>query len=137
MTVTPNPRRTSWLRCFCLLLAAAVTFQLFYLGSQPLAAGLIPPPWDKLAHLVVYSAITVLLWIGTGGRAPILVVMAAIAIGALDELHQAAVPGRNADAGDFLMDVCAGIGTGIAMQVYVRTKSGPAYAGQSETRPTS
>ncbi len=134
-TIAPDPRRVSTLRWLCLLLAAAVTFQLFYLGSKPLAAGLIPPPWDKLAHLVVYSAITALLWIGMGGRALALIIVAAIVIGALDELHQAGVPGRNADAGDFLMDVCASISTGIAMQAYAR--SSRACASQSTVRPPS
>ena len=111
------------LRFLCLLLATAVIFQLFYLGSQPFAAGLIPAPWDKLAHLVVYSAITVLLWIGTGGGAPALVIVAVIAVGALDELHQANLPGRDAGLGDFLVDVCAAIGTAIFF--YVQAKKRP------------
>src|SRR5258706_7229617 len=57
------------LRPLCLLLAAMVVFQLFYLGAQPFAAGLIPSPWDKGAHLVVYAAIAALLWLGSAGRA--------------------------------------------------------------------
>jgi len=118
-----EPRRASVLRCLCLLLAAAVSFQLFYLGSQPFAAGLVPAPWDKLAHLAVYSAITALLWTGTGGSKPALVIAAVIAIGALDELHQAGVPGRRAEMGDFLTDVCAGVGTGMAMLLYARTRN--------------
>ena len=117
-----DPRRAALLRCLCLLLATAVVFQLFYLGSQPFAAGLVSAPWDKLAHLAVYSAITALLWTGTGGSMPALVVAVVIVIGALDELHQAGVPGRRAEMGDFLMDVCAGVGAGIAMLLYARTK---------------
>ena len=120
---TPGLRRAPLLQFLCLLLASAVIFQLFYLGSQPFAAGLIPPPWDKLAHLVVYSAITALLWIGTGGSTPVLVIMAVIAVGALDELHQANLPGRDAALGDFLVDVCAGIGTAILF--YVQAKKHP------------
>ena len=122
MIMAFDPRRASPLRCLCLLLAAAVIFQLFYLGSQPFAAGLVPAPWDKLAHLVVYSAITALLWIGTGGSKPALVIAVAIVIGALDELHQAGVPGRHAEMGDFLVDVCAGVGTGIALLLYAQAK---------------
>jgi len=116
-----DPRRASLLRFICLLLATAVVFQLFHLGSQPLAAGLIPAPWDKLAHLVVYSAITALLWIGTGGSASVLVIAAVIAIGALDELHQAGIPGRHAGMDDFLVDVGASVGTTIALLLYART----------------
>ena len=120
---TPGLRRAPLLQFLCLLLATVVIFQLFYLGSQPFAAGLIPPPWDKLAHFVVYSAITALLWIGTGGSTPALVIMAVIAVGALDELHQANLPGRDAALGDFLVDACAGIGT--AMLLYVQSKKHP------------
>src|SRR5262245_39085371 len=94
-------------QCACLLAAAAVTLQLFYAGAQPAAAGLFPAPWDKLAHFVVYGAITVLLWIGTAGRTPLAIVAGAIAIGAFDELHQSVLPGRTADTFDFLVDVAA------------------------------
>jgi len=122
MATTSDSRRASLLRCLCLLLAAAVVFQLFYLGSQQFAAGLVTAPWDKLAHLTVYSAITALLWIGTGGSMPVLVIIAVIAIGALDELHQAGVPGRHAGMDDFLVDICAGVGTGIVMLLHARAK---------------
>jgi VanZ family protein len=115
-------RRPLLLQRLCLLLAAAVIFQLFYLGSQPFAAGLVPPPWDKLAHLAVYSAITGLLWIGTGVGAPVPVIAAVIAVGALDEFHQLSVPGRNAGLDDFLVDVCAAVGTGVALLLYARAK---------------
>ena len=112
---------TRWL---CLALAAAVTFQLFYLGAQPFAAGLIPGPWDKLAHLAVFAVLTALLWIGTAGRMPIAVIATVIAIGALDELHQASLPGRFADAADFLADACAATGTGFSLfLLHVRRKA--------------
>jgi VanZ family protein len=92
------------------MLAAAITFQLFNLGAQPVAVGLIPAPWDKLAHFAVFSTLAGLLWIGTAGRIPLAVVATAIAIGALDELHQASLPGRSADVVDFLVDACAAAG---------------------------
>ena len=122
MFMIANPRRAPLLQRLCLLLAAAVVFQLFYLGAQPFAAGLIPSPWDKLAHFAVYSAVTGLLWAGTGGRVPAVVILSVIFIGALDELHQAGVPGRKTDAGDFLVDLCAGVGTGAAILLYERRK---------------
>jgi hypothetical protein len=74
-------------RCLCLALAAAVTFQLFYLGAQPFAAGLIQEPWDKLVHLAVFAVLTT--------------------------LHQANLPGRSADAADLFADACTATGTGI------------------------
>jgi VanZ family protein len=104
------------LRCLYLALAAAVIFQLFYTGSDPAAAALIPtPPWDKLAHFVVYSAISLLLWLGTAGRMPLAVIAAIVALGALDELHQGSIPGRVADAADFVVNACAAIVTGAVM----------------------
>jgi VanZ family protein len=109
--VTINRSPSLLVRSLCLALAAVLIFQLFYVGAKPEAAGLIPPPWDKLAHLGVYSTITALLWIGTAGRMPLAVLMAVVAIGALDELHQAVLPGRSADAWDFFMDFVAGAGT--------------------------
>lgn len=51
--MTPDYGPSILLRSFCLAAAAAVTFQLFYLGSQPFAAGLFQPPWDAVAHFIV------------------------------------------------------------------------------------
>ena len=107
-------------RWACLLIAATVVFQLFHLGAQPFAAGLFPEPWDKLAHFAVYSLITVLLWIGTAGRMTFAVIATVVAIGALDELRQAGLHGRSADAFDLLADACAGIGTATTLLLYAR-----------------
>ena len=117
-TVAFEPTLSTLLRRLCLVLAAAIAFQLFYLGAQPIAVGLFPAPWDKLAHFVVFSLITVLLLIGTAGRMPVIVIATVVAIGALDEWHQAWLPGRTADVGDFLVDVCAAVGA-CAMLLYV------------------
>jgi len=104
--VLMNPPRA--LRIGCILLAVLTTVNLFYLGAKPFAAGLFPEPWDKLAHLVVFGAISTLLWIGASSRVPAwAIVLVVAAIGALDELHQATLPGRNADIYDFITDVIA------------------------------
>ena len=107
MIATSRPGPSLLLRRLCLVLAAAVAFQLFYLGATPFAVGLIQPPWDKIAHFLVYSALALLIWIGTAGRTPLAVIAAVAIIGGLDELHQASLPGRAADAADFLVDVGA------------------------------
>jgi VanZ family protein len=107
-------------RPVCLLLAAVLVFQLFYLGSQPFAAGLILPPWDKFAHLGVFAAIAALLWFATEGRAPVLVIAAVMLIGALDEIHQASLPGRTADILDFLTDTCAALATVMLLRLQRR-----------------
>jgi VanZ family protein len=113
--MTSGSGPTLLLRGLCLAAAAAVTFQLFYLGAQPFAARLIQPPWDAVAHFLVYSALTALLWIATAGRVPMAVIAAVVIVGGLDELHQASLPGRVADSADFLVDVSAGAGTGAFM----------------------
>jgi VanZ family protein len=94
-------------RAVCLVCAAILVSQLFYQGASPEAAGLIPSPWDKLAHFMVYSAITALIWVGTAGRIPLAAFALVAAIGALDEPHQAFLPGRFADAWDFATNVGA------------------------------
>ena len=114
------PRAPPPFRWPYLLVAAAVVFQLFYVGAQPVAAGLIPAPWDKLAHLAVYSLITLLLWIGTAGRIPLTVIATVVVIGAADELHQAQLAGRFADTVDFLVDACAVTGTVAAIRLHAR-----------------
>jgi VanZ family protein len=113
--VTINAYSSPLVRCLCLVAALIMVFQLFYVGSKPEAAGLIPEPWDKLAHFATYSAITALLWIGTAGRMSIAIIVIVVAVGALDELHQASLPGRVADVWDFFTDVCAGTGTAFAL----------------------
>jgi VanZ family protein len=111
------PRRQPQLqqRVLCVAGAGIIIFALFHGGSQPAAAGFIVAPWDKLAHFAVYAVITVLLWLGARGRGRFTVVALVIAIGALDELHQAHVPGRTADVLDFLVDALAAAAAGTLM----------------------
>ncbi|MGH8642015.1 MAG: VanZ family protein [Burkholderiales bacterium] len=114
--MTPGGGPTRFvLRGLCLAVAAVLVFQLFYLGAQPSAAGLLQPPWDAIAHFLFYSALTALLWTATAGRTPLMVFAAVVVVGGLDELHQAGLPGRVADAADFLVDVSAATFTCAAM----------------------
>lgn len=96
-------------RWFCLCAALLIVAVLFYLGARPIAVGLFPGPFDKLAHLVLYFVIATLLWIAFDGRLPLLTVALASFIGALDEWHQASLPGRSADFADLLADVVAAV----------------------------
>ena len=103
-----TPGDDSPVACAASLLGAAfVVFQLFHQGASPEATLPMLAPWDKVAHFLVYCAITALLWFGTGGRMPIAVVTIAVAIGTFDELHQGTLPGRIADGWDFLTGLCA------------------------------
>lgn len=95
------------LRGLCLAAAVAITALLFYLGAQPFAVNLLRVPWDKLVHFLVFGSLALLLWTGAGGRMPLLVFGMVSAIGALDEWHQAGLPGRSMDFGDWLTDMAA------------------------------
>jgi VanZ family protein len=94
-------------RSACLVAAAVITASLFYLGAKPFSAGLLTGHWDKVAHLGTFSAIALFGWLGTSGRHPQSVAAVVAAIGALDELHQSTLPGRDASWGDFLCDLLA------------------------------
>lgn len=95
------------IRWLCVVAAAVITSLLFYLGAQPLAVGLFPEPWDKLAHLLVFGTIAGLLWTGTAGRMPFLLIGIITGIGALDEWHQSGLSGRSMDLADLLTDIAA------------------------------
>jgi hypothetical protein len=101
-------------RAFYWLCAATLVVMLFWGGSQPFAAGLFPVPYDKIAHSLYFGVLSLLFWLGTGGRWPVLLFVAVSAIGGLDELHQATLPGRVADIYDFLFDTAA---TGLVIVV--------------------
>jgi len=97
-------------RSIYLLGATILVVALFWGGSQPFAVGLFPAPYDKLAHSLYFAILSLLLWFGTGGQWPVLLFVAVSAIGGLDELHQATLPGRQAGFYDFLTDtVAAGV----------------------------
>jgi hypothetical protein len=69
-------------------LADVLTFNLLLQGAQPHAVGLIPAPWDKLAHVVFFGAIAI-----------------AVGIGLADAIAKASLPGRSASLLDFSADV--------------------------------
>jgi len=94
-------------RSFYLLCATTLVVVLFWGGGQPFAAGLFPVPYDKMAHSLYFGTLSLLFWLGTGGRWTVLLLVAVSAIGGLDELHQATLPGRVADIYDFLFDTAA------------------------------
>jgi len=95
------------------LLAALVLLAVYVWGnSQPEAAGLIPPPWDKLAHLVWYATLAGLLLLGLGRRAWPWVLAGTLLLAGWDEWHQIDLPGRSPGVDDWVADalgVVAGI----------------------------
>ena len=86
--------------------AIALMVSLTWFNSQPEAAGLIPAPWDKLAHGGIFGALSAALAAACWPRLwPVAAVVVPFA--AFDELRQLHLPGRSADWGDFLTDLAA------------------------------
>lgn len=102
-------RSYSWLLAGLLGVGA-----LFVLGEQPFAVGLVPVPFDKLAHFVVFgsfflildSALVLPLW---------LALMIPLLISAADEFHQMFLPGRQPGLEDWLAGLC-----GVALAAWWR-----------------
>jgi VanZ family protein len=113
------PTRFLEISNWSLLCAGVLVIQLFALGSLPFE---LFEPWDKLFHALAYSALTLLLWIATGGRRPLVVVVGVMGLAMLDELRQAAIPMRTADVSDFLAGALAALSTGAAL--FWMTKTG-------------
>jgi VanZ family protein len=95
-----------------LLCAGVLVLQIFALGSLSFE---LFEPWDKIFHFLAYAALTLLLWIATDGRRPLVVVVGVMGLGLLDEFRQAAIPARSADVFDFLTDALAALVTGAAL----------------------
>ena len=100
-----------------LLLALAWMAVLFYLSHQPtLDTPMLFPGQDKLFHALVYGVLGFLL---LGSRAPApdgfteLQIRSSILIASLygisDEFHQYFIPGRSADAWDWVADTLGAV----------------------------
>jgi len=122
------------MRLVSVLVAAAIVIGLFVLGEKPYAGSLFPTPWDKLAHVSVYGTIAILLWIGAGNgpHRPGAVALFVLAIGLLDELHQAGIPGRSADVSDLVADA---VGIGIAFYLLRSRKASAAQEAARQSQP--
>lgn len=74
---------------------------IFIGGAQPIAVGLIPAPWDKLAHAAAFGTLTVLVAVSL--RPPLAwLVTLPLLVTAADEWHQSFLAGRAAGIGDWL-----------------------------------
>lgn len=101
--------------------AGAWAALLFGLSSLP--AGTTPsspisfPGDDKVAHAALYAVLGGLLRLALGRTGPAIALAAAY--GATDEVHQAFVPGRDADAFDWFADL-VGAALGAALAAHAR-----------------
>ena len=109
--ICSSPACLQRLRVAALVSLLILVPALFVLGAQPFAVGLVPVPWDKLAHFTLFALLAVLGGLSGGllrvhGRSLLLLAfVVAVVVGALDEWHQAFLPGRSAGWDDFFADV--------------------------------
>ncbi len=107
------------------LLATAIPLALLVGGAQPFAVGLVPAPWDKLAHMSVYAVLACAIGFASrrqGASAMLIGFVGALLVGGLDEFSQMHLPGRTAEFDDLVADaVGAGLGTVVlAVRIQVR-----------------
>lgn len=104
------------LRLAAVALSIGLPLGLLVGGAQPIAVGLIPTPWDKLAHAAVFALLAAAIGHASGwhGRRVLAVAfVGALAMGAMDEWHQMFLPGRSAGLDDLAADaVGAALGAG-------------------------
>ena len=100
------------LRLLAALCVFLLTAGLFIGGAAPVAVGLFKPPWDKLAHVLTFAVMGAGFGLASGARGwrmLAVVLGGALAVGAIDELHQLWLPGRDAGLDDFVADAAGGL----------------------------
>ncbi len=126
--VPPTPT-SRWVRLLCGSLAVGMIVSLLVGGAQPAAVGLIQAPWDKLAHMGFFLALTLLLC-ELFSREAWIPLAIAITLALVDEWHQIYLPGRTFGWGDLMAD---SIGALLAIYL-VRTLRGATHTGMTEIR---
>ena len=118
---------------FALLPALALLSLFIWGGNQPEAAGLIPPPWDKLAHLAWFAVLAGFLYVGLGMRRGLWVAVFCVGVALWDEWRQLSLPGRSAGWDDLLFDV-AGIALGVMLARWVGRRVAGSSGGREDNR---
>ena len=99
---------------FCACGRADLLAAYIWGNNQPEAAGLISPPWDKLAHLTWYATLAGFLVLGLGRRAWLWVLVGTLLLAGWDEWHQFDQPGRSPGIDDWLADALGAL-AGVAV----------------------
>ena len=110
------------LAALTLALSAAV---LYVAGAQPVAVGLFPAPWDKLAHLLTFAVVGAAAGLAggmRGWRMALCCIAGALLVGGMDEVHQMFLPGRSASWYDLAADAAGGLLGAAALAVLHRFK---------------
>jgi VanZ family protein len=119
--ISGNLQRTLRILAGIAVMLAATA--LYILGAQPVAVGLFPSPWDKLAHLLVFGMVGAAAGVASGARGwrlTLWCVAGAVAVGAMDEVHQAFLPGRAASWSDLAADAAGGFLGAAALEAIYR-----------------
>ena len=101
------------------MLSALYAAGIWYFSSQPGSSVGIPAPWDKVAHFLEYAGLGFLLARATGNLRTAFLI--AVLWGALDEVHQSFVPGREAGVPDWIADILGSL-TGALLGMATREK---------------
>lgn len=111
-----------WRGVLAALVVAVCALAFLPAPPQELSTG-----WDKLNHALAFACLAAAARFGfPTRRAPVAIVPALLAFGALIELVQAFVPGRAAEGADLLGDA-VGIAIGLlAAQALLRSRRGAA-----------
>lgn len=119
-------RLLSWLPALLLVLA------LTWLSQQPVPPFNLDlaPPLDKVAHAAAFGLLALMVEVALARTRPdlplykrhLMAFFAVSAFGALDELHQRFVPGRDCEAWDWLADTLGG-GLGLAVASLSRLRA--------------
>jgi uncharacterized protein YfiM (DUF2279 family) len=110
------------LAALTLALSAAV---LYVGGAQPVAVGLFPAPWDKLAHLLTFAVVGAAAGLAggmRGWRMALCCIAGALLVGGMDEVHQMFLPGRSASWYDLAADAAGGLLGAAVLAVLQRFK---------------
>ena len=76
--------------------AAAIVLQILILAASPYT---LAQPWDTLWHFLAYAGLTLVLWIATDGRRPLVLSGAVMVFGACMADFAAAAPAAALTAG--------------------------------------
>ncbi|CAN0438440.1 unnamed protein product [Phaeothamnion confervicola] len=105
---------------------AAVLGAVFIGGAQPFAVNLIPAPWDKLAHFMLFALISAAIGLAsgrTGARMVSLAVAGTLLLGMGDELRQWYLPGRNAGLDDLLADLLGALAGAVGLTYFQKAQN--------------
>lgn len=117
----PTEKKPFWrpgVARICLPVAAVFFAVLVTVGNLPgLAADMSDAFGDKRLHLAAYAFLTGLVYVSVNRRPALVAMLAAIAMGLVDESIQSLFPYRQAELLDLLADISAAGATVISLHI--------------------